>query len=337
MWRDAGKHELVCETLKRVRSFSAKERDRASLVRLALMVLLEYRWESMGRRKSRREFPSKHGTIPQNNQVERAGFNDGSSTCTSEPASDEDVEGLFTPWSNVMVNSSGFSTFGDVMDLQSHTESWTSEQWKDWEKHESFLMSLFRSGSNLLPASWSFLNILQLISRLECNEFGWFAGDSRTLFVQEDTQSLVDGTLGDQKSALKDNKGRGVCFARALYPQASLFNHSCAPNAYGEATTSISLITCFGDDAREAHIAEEIGVGRPLTFIVAHSDELDRKSTVAVGTEITINYIRGDQPVAYRRAKLMEDYHFACECQRCTMEMQLGKTKLKLPRKYCRT
>ncbi|KZT34738.1 hypothetical protein SISSUDRAFT_248894 [Sistotremastrum suecicum HHB10207 ss-3] len=145
MWRDAGKHELVCETLKRLRSFSAKERDRASLVRLALMVLLEYRWESMGHRKSRREFPSKHGTIPQNNQVERAGFNDGSSTCTSEPASDEDVEGLFTPWSNVMVNSSGFSTFGDVMDLQSHTESWTSEQWKDWEKHESFLVSLFRS------------------------------------------------------------------------------------------------------------------------------------------------------------------------------------------------
>lgn len=73
-----------------------------------------------------------------------------------------------------------------------------------------------------------------------------------------------------------------------LYAVINTANHSCAPNAAAASTT------------------------------IDHSLALIAQSTVRGGEEITIAYCDEQLPRSKRRAHLREQYHFECNCSRCS-------------------
>ncbi|XP_020217895.1 histone-lysine N-methyltransferase ASHR2 [Cajanus cajan] len=87
--------------------------------------------------------------------------------------------------------------------------------------------------------------------------------------------------------------------AYTVYAKASLFNHSCLPNA------------CRFDyvDTSEEH----------NTDIVVRLVE-----DVPEGKEVCISYIRVGRDYCTRKRILMEDYGFTCECDRCKIEASWG-------------
>ena len=107
------------------------------------------------------------------------------------------------------------------------------------------------------------------LSRITSNAFGTSSG------------SVGDG--GDE-----DDKSNPLQCCAGVYPAASIFNHSCAPNC--QTTTG------------------------------AHRLLVSTRSDVASGTELTISYIDTSLPVATRRKLLWQTYRFVCGCERCESE-----------------
>jgi hypothetical protein len=116
---------------------------------------------------------------------------------------------------------------------------------------------------------------VDLLLRVQCNGFG--------LFKQHQMELR-------SRSFRHTSKGRG------LFPSASFFNHSCAPNC-----------TFFVD---------ELGC---LTVATTAS--------VQPGEQLCIPYVsvaRRRDTVAARRAVLLKEFYFRCCCERCLSEA--GKT-----------
>ncbi|KZO97657.1 hypothetical protein CALVIDRAFT_78055 [Calocera viscosa TUFC12733] len=210
-------------------------------------------------------------------------------------------------------------TFSDVLVLQSHLSSWPASELEDWTRHAPFLLSLFSAcPPELLPTGWGLTEILDLASKLESNGFGLFAGEENvaTGFVSEGGVRLYPeiSSQGRGKS--------GVCFARGVYPQASFFNHSCAPNAQADPMTALELFKAPGlEVALEKEVVplehvRTLGLGRPLTFSIV----LPEGEVLPAGEEITISYVSVSLPRPNRRAQLASEYHFDCSCERCEDE-----------------
>ncbi|KAF8408541.1 hypothetical protein HHK36_007697 [Tetracentron sinense] len=84
--------------------------------------------------------------------------------------------------------------------------------------------------------------------------------------------------------------------AYGIYPKASFFNHDCLPNA------------CrfdYVDSAAERNT--------DIVVKVLHD--------VPEGREICLSYFPVDENYADRQKRLLEDYGFTCECDRCKVEM----------------
>jgi hypothetical protein len=95
-----------------------------------------------------------------------------------------------------------------------------------------------------------------------------------------------------------------IVIGRAVYPVASMFNHSCEANAaHGWAEPT--------DAAIDGHTPG----GLPATPLALRIRAL---ADIPRGAEITISYL-GDRtaPVAARRSVLWRDYRFHCRCPRC--------------------
>ncbi len=75
------------------------------------------------------------------------------------------------------------------------------------------------------------------------------------------------------------------CFGRGVFVAASRFNHSCAPNV------------------------SRLRDGRRIVFVA--------NRVVEAGEELTIAYVSLGMGRAQRRAALLADYRFVCECDRC--------------------
>ncbi|KAI8092505.1 uncharacterized protein BX664DRAFT_293598 [Halteromyces radiatus] len=86
-----------------------------------------------------------------------------------------------------------------------------------------------------------------------------------------------------------------VVAGRALYPLASLFNHDCAYNC------------------------QPRGKFREMTIRTL--------STIQKEDPLTIAYTDTDLPVMNRRQKLLQDYYFTCQCNRCLLESASKKRK----------
>ncbi|KAI4327979.1 hypothetical protein L6164_020380 [Bauhinia variegata] len=92
--------------------------------------------------------------------------------------------------------------------------------------------------------------------------------------------------------------------AYAIYPEASLFNHACLPNAcrfgYLEGTAP--------GDARNTDI------------IIRTIQDIPE------GTEVCISYFRINRDYDTRKKILMQDYGFSCKCERCKIEAHWSAT-----------
>jgi len=94
-----------------------------------------------------------------------------------------------------------------------------------------------------------------------------------------------------------------------IYPEASMFNHSCAPNAVVSFAAGGKLnVCCIGVDDYEAR-AMEIG---PKGYA-----PLRRPRPIRKGEEVCIAYTELYRPAASRRLTLEKSKGFTCECVRC--------------------
>ncbi|KAG2582314.1 hypothetical protein PVAP13_6KG100335 [Panicum virgatum] len=85
--------------------------------------------------------------------------------------------------------------------------------------------------------------------------------------------------------------------AYAVYPRASLLNHDCLPNA------------CHFD------YPDRPGPGNTDIVVRALHD-------IPEGREVCISYFAANWRYADRQRRLLEDYGFRCECDRCQVESQ---------------
>ncbi|XP_058772621.1 histone-lysine N-methyltransferase ASHR2-like [Vicia villosa] len=86
--------------------------------------------------------------------------------------------------------------------------------------------------------------------------------------------------------------------AYGIYQKATLFNHGCIPNA------------CRFDYVENGEPGDEHNTDIVIRLI----------NDVDVGSEICISYFRINKDYSTRKRILMEDYGFACECDRCKIE-----------------
>ncbi|RIA91373.1 hypothetical protein C1645_767489 [Glomus cerebriforme] len=179
--------------------------------------------------------------------------------------------------------------------LKSHYLDWSINLKKDWMKHEKFLLSLFKS-SDLVQENIEFEEFLHMVSRIESNGFGMYY----------------------------QSKGREILFGRAIYPYASFFNHSCdancdaiQPNYKDENNKEDNLPNPEGcisiESVQMCALSKKKGLFREVEFVALHN--------INEGEELTISYIADTRsPLHVRRQKLMDDYYFLCECDRCKIE-----------------
>lgn len=106
-----------------------------------------------------------------------------------------------------------------------------------------------------------------------------------SLFNGRISPDEIAGLLYRERSNAFGIWNKEACIASAVYPKASFFNHSCAPNCsrYSE---------------------------RPELTIRALVD-------IPKGMELTISYIDTKMSREARRLELSSYYHFICECERC--------------------
>ncbi|XP_044460653.1 histone-lysine N-methyltransferase ASHR2-like [Mangifera indica] len=93
------------------------------------------------------------------------------------------------------------------------------------------------------------------------------------------------------------NDGQRSVRAYGLYPMASLFNHDCLPNA------------CRFDYV-DAAVENENNTDIIVRMI----------HDVPQGREICLSYFPVNLDYAARQKRLLEDYGFACDCDRCKVE-----------------
>jgi len=106
--------------------------------------------------------------------------------------------------------------------------------------------------------------------------------------------------------------------ARALYPLVSMVNHSCIPNI------------------RHANLLRQVsGPGKEEGEMVVMTLEAAR--TIMPGTELTITYSDYMMSHLQRKRFLSEQWHFNCQCPRCTDPTEFGTMTSGLPCNACST
>ncbi|KAL5700477.1 hypothetical protein ACHQM5_025914 [Ranunculus cassubicifolius] len=92
--------------------------------------------------------------------------------------------------------------------------------------------------------------------------------------------------------------GEGTVRAYGIYPNASFFNHDCLPNA-----------------VRFDYVDTSVGVERNVDIVIRAIHDFPQ------GREICLSYFGVKWSYAERQKRLMEDYGFVCNCDRCKVEV----------------
>jgi hypothetical protein len=133
-----------------------------------------------------------------------------------------------------------------------------------------------------------------VVSRIESNGFSVWSGDqvSIDLLIEQEGEDLeaalqVAAQTGILPAArlVGVDTHNSVCVARAIYPVASMFNHSYAPNLYTGPLNCISILhqsssgpvgessadpcASLSSISAVAPLSTEIGLGRLLIFTSA--------------------------------------------------------------------
>lgn len=223
--RDAADHDELCALWRRLASHDA-DRHIKSLLRVLTLVLLRRHQEE------EKEVVAQTGTA----HIDAAGRPN-----TTVPVLDE-----------LSTNERG--SWADFLRLQSHADSWTQEELREWRKTERFL-----AGALLPHMSAGGEPLQHYVSAIESNCFGAWTD-------------------------------KGETYGRALFLFASYFNHSCQPNC------------------------ESIQHNGTMAIVT--------RGPIPKGTELTIRYIDVNIPCSTRRATLLAEYHFLCQCERCIAEAE---------------
>lgn len=104
--------------------------------------------------------------------------------------------------------------------------------------------------------------------------------------------------------------------ARALYPLVSMVNHSCIPNV--RHTNLLRKVAEAGKEEGEMVVMK-----------------LEAARTIMPGTELTITYTDYMMSHLQRKKFLSEQWHFDCQCPRCTDPTEFGTLTSGLPCTAC--
>lgn len=157
--------------------------------------------------------------------------------------------------------------------LQSHFDDWSGNDQKDWNKMKKFILPLLRE-ADLESDPDEFMH---WVSKIESNGFGIWG------------------------------PGKDVCMGRAVFPEASYFNHSCKPN-----------LACEQD-------------GTVLRIVSLENIPKGIIPDLIIGSQLFISYIDTNLPYQARQAKLWQDYYFKCICDKCEYERSNGSIKISYP------
>ncbi|XP_004512412.1 histone-lysine N-methyltransferase ASHR2-like [Cicer arietinum] len=167
--------------------------------------------------------------------------------------------------------------------------------------HLNILLSLHGDPNEAILDSAKFLH--SLVSPF-CQKNMIFSDElAAKLIAKERINSFCLMEPYSQKGPQRSIKGYGI------YPKATFFNHDCIPNA------------CRFDYVDSS---DENNTDIVIRLI----------KDVDVGSEVCISYFRINKDYSSRKRILMEDYGFACECDRCKIEANWnddGESKSDLP------
>ncbi|KAL3496177.1 hypothetical protein BJX62DRAFT_232681 [Aspergillus germanicus] len=150
-------------------------------------------------------------------------------------------------------------------------ETWSHAQTREW----TVLVKKYLSKASL-PHDLPNANVLGLICKEEANSFGLYPRETGVY---------------PPPSVKEEQVGRGEQFGAAVYPRASIANHSCCPNIIHKPDKTARMVFTAGRD-------------------------------IAAGEECCISYFDMTQYVSLseRRAHLSGLFRFKCGCPRCTEE-----------------
>ncbi|CAI0462456.1 unnamed protein product [Linum tenue] len=114
-------------------------------------------------------------------------------------------------------------------------------------------------------------------------------------FTLELTSSLLARDKLNAFGLMENIRGERSVRAYGIYPRASLFNHDCLPNA-----------------CRFDYVDSESGSNTDIIIRMIHD--------VPQGREICLSYFPVNESYSCRQKRLLEDYGFACDCDRCKVE-----------------
>ncbi|KAL2808074.1 hypothetical protein BJX63DRAFT_436460 [Aspergillus granulosus] len=171
---------------------------------------------------------------------------------------------------NVSTFKSGWPA---ISSLCGTTESWSHAQTREW----TVLVKKYLS-TRSLPHDLSNAEVLGLICQEEANSFGLYPKET--------------GVYPPTPASESTYGGRGEKFGAAVYPRASIANHSCCPNMTHKPDKNGRMVFTAGRD-------------------------------IAAGEECCISYFDMAQYVELneRRGHLQDLFRFKCGCPRCTAEI----------------
>ncbi|KAL2833128.1 S-adenosyl-L-methionine-dependent methyltransferase [Aspergillus pseudoustus] len=165
-------------------------------------------------------------------------------------------------------------------------ETWSHAQTREW----TVLVKKYLSKTSLPHSDLSNAEILGLICREEANSFGLYPRETGVYPPLSPPPPACPPSLSSESES-PDIIGRGEQFGAAVYPRASIANHSCCPNIIHKPDKNGRMVFTAGRD-------------------------------IAEGEECCISYFDMTQYVelSERRGHLQSLFRFKCGCPRCIEE-----------------
>ena len=144
----------------------------------------------------------------------------------------------------------------------------------------------------------------------------------------DDDDEDDDDESGDDDEGLTARRVRAYC----CYPTLSLANHSCLPTAtrFDTFDSANDLSQSNEDDKVLPALPNNVCVGKLRDLHIRYVEALRPPYGLATryitlhalpaGSEVTISYMPLGDPYSMRRNRLVEEYGFECDCNRCRVE-----------------
>lgn len=177
-------------------------------------------------------------------------------------------------------------------------DTWAHDQVRSW----TLLVKKYLKHSPALPHGFDAERILHLICQEEANSFGLYPRETGAL---QSPGPPVD---------------RGEQFAAAVYPMASIANHSCVPNVKQISTLVLPFLFARSEVLKFLQIVHKPDEMGRMVFVASRD--------ILPGEECCISYfdLTRFTDRDSRREHLRKSFKFPCQCEKCVYE-ELRVTK----------